>query len=103
MGGEFAVRERMDGMARSVRSPSSRADADAEDDEASSPGSGTKGAPLPEIDTLVARLPVEVRETLNELFRVQFASVKKIPKKALQSATRKTPPTPPPGSPANAA
>lgn len=43
-------------------------------------------AVLPELDTLVARLPDDVRATLEELFRVRFQSVRQIPRKALVAA-----------------
>jgi hypothetical protein len=44
--------------------------------------------PLPELDALVARLPAEVRETLDELFRARFVSVKRLPSRAFASAVR---------------
>lgn len=44
--------------------------------------------PLPELDALVARLPAEVRETLDELFRARFVSVKRLPGRVFASATR---------------
>jgi hypothetical protein len=43
------------------------------------------------VDALVARLPAEVRETLDELFRARFVAVKKLPKKVFQAATKKKP------------
>ena len=55
-------------------------------------GSGGKDAPLPDLDALVARLPADVRDTLDELFRARFVSVKKLPKKVFQAATSKAPP-----------
>ena len=42
-----------------------------------------KGA-LPPLDQLVQRLPAEVRDTLEDLFRAKFVSVKRVPKKALK-------------------
>lgn len=39
---------------------------------------------LPKLDDLVARIPSNVRDTLEELFRARFVSVKRIPKKALK-------------------
>lgn len=76
MGGEVAARD----SATSRRPERARAaTADAEDDETS----GGKGAPLPELDELLARLPAEVREATEELLRVRFVSVKKVPKQAL--------------------
>jgi hypothetical protein len=38
---------------------------------------------LPALDDLVAKIPVEVRETLEDLFRARFTTVKRLPKKAL--------------------
>lgn len=62
----------------------------ADDDDAEGPGG--KGTPLPDLDALVARLPADVRDTLDELFRARFVSVKKLPKKAFQAASSKAPP-----------
>lgn len=76
MGGEVAARD-----AASGRKPERTRPVGAEDDD-DAPGGG-KGAPLPELDGLVARLPVEVRETVEELLRVRFVTVKKVPKQAL--------------------
>jgi hypothetical protein len=39
---------------------------------------------LPPLDELVKRIPAEVRETLDELFRARFVTVKRVPKKALK-------------------
>lgn len=38
---------------------------------------------LPPLEQLVERIPVEVREALEDLFRARFVSVKRVPKKAL--------------------
>jgi hypothetical protein len=83
MRGELAARD-----ASAAASPAARRSAAAatEDDDADG-----KSAALPELDTLVARLPAEVRETLDELFRARFVAVKKLPKKLLQPATTKGP------------
>jgi hypothetical protein len=83
MRGELAAR---DGAAPA--SPASRraAAAVADDDDADG-----KASALPEVDALVARLPAEVRETLDELFRARFVAVKKLPKKVFQAATKKKP------------
>lgn len=40
---------------------------------------------LPPLDELVQRIPAEVRETLDELFRARFVTVKRVPKKALKN------------------
>ena len=80
MRGEIAAR---DGSA--AASPASRrvvASAEEEDNEG-------KSVPLPDVDALVARLPAEVRETLDELFRARFVAVKKLPRKVFQPASAK--------------
>lgn len=40
---------------------------------------------LPKLDELVARIPAEVRETLEDLFRARFVAVKRVPKKTLKA------------------
>mgnify|MGYP001546513336 CR=1 FL=1 len=40
---------------------------------------------LPPLDELVKRLPPEVRETLDDLFRAKFIAVRRVPKGALKS------------------
>jgi hypothetical protein len=40
---------------------------------------------LPPLDDLVKRIPADVRETLDDLFRARFTTVKKFPKRALKS------------------
>lgn len=40
---------------------------------------------LPPLDALVQQIPGEVRETLEELFRARFVTVKRFPKKALKA------------------
>lgn len=67
------------GAAGAPRAPR-RVSGDSEEDEAP--------AVLPELDDLVARLPEEVRETLDELFRARFVSVKKLPRRVFAPATR---------------
>lgn len=42
-------------------------------------------APLPPLDELVKRIPNEVRETLDELFRVRFVAVKRVEPGLLKS------------------
>ncbi len=39
---------------------------------------------LPPLDDLVQRIPPEVRELMDELFRAKFVRVQRVPKKALQ-------------------
>lgn len=39
--------------------------------------------PLPSLDELVKRLPPDVREALDDLFRVKFVRVTRLPQKAL--------------------
>ncbi|MEO0055764.1 MAG: hypothetical protein RLZZ50_1711 [Verrucomicrobiota bacterium] len=83
MRAELAARD-----GRPAASPSARRTAAANDDEEDA---GSSKTPLPELDALVARLPAEVRDTLDELFRARFVSVKKLPRKHFQAATRKAP------------
>ncbi len=81
MGGEIAAR---DGAAGSVRSSRPAASPREEEEENSASSSA-----LPDLDDLVARLPGEVRETLDELFRARFVKVRKLPKKVFESAVTK--------------
>jgi hypothetical protein len=39
---------------------------------------------LPALNELVERIPANVRETLDDLFRVRFTTVRRIPRKALK-------------------
>ncbi|MCX6936381.1 MAG: hypothetical protein NTU80_00565 [Verrucomicrobia bacterium] len=58
------------------------------DSEATRPG-----APLPGLDVLLGRVPAEVRETMEELLRVRFTTVKRVPSQALDPvAARKAAP-----------
>jgi hypothetical protein len=41
--------------------------------------------PLPSLDELVKRIPAEVRETLDDLFRVKYVSVKRVLRSSLKS------------------
>ena len=40
--------------------------------------------PLPPLDELVQRVPAEVREAMEELFRARFVTVRRVPEKALK-------------------
>ena len=51
---------------------------------ASTAGEETSDVPLPPLDELVQRIPAEVRDTLEDLFRARFTTVKRVPKKALK-------------------
>lgn len=42
---------------------------------------------LPPLDELVKRIPPAVRETLDDLFRARFTSVRKVPAEALKVPT----------------
>ena len=42
-------------------------------------------APLPSLDELVKRIPADVRETLDDLFRVKFTGVKRVSPMSLKS------------------
>jgi hypothetical protein len=89
MRSEVAARD--EGATSGASPAARRRAASAEDDEEDGAGAAAAKGPLPEIDDLVARLPAEVRETLDELFRARFVAVKKLPKRLLQPATRKAP------------
>ncbi len=39
---------------------------------------------LPALNDLVGRLPAEVRDVLDDLFRAKFVAVKRVPKKSLK-------------------
>lgn len=56
--------------------PAKRAEPDAADE--------ADAKALPPLDELVKRIPPEVRETLEDLFRARFVTVKRVPKKALK-------------------
>lgn len=42
------------------------------------------GKALPQLDELVKRIPAEVREALDDLFRARFVTVRRVPAKALK-------------------
>ncbi|WP_146180157.1 hypothetical protein [Opitutus sp. ER46] len=68
------------------------AEARARGEPVSSPAAATEpveevdSKALPKLDELVARIPPNVRDVLEDLFRARFVSVKRIPKKALLKA-----------------
>lgn len=86
-GGEESV-ESVDEMAESAFRAEARergealvpAAAPVAEAEASAPPAG----PLPPLNSLVQRIPAEVRETLEELFRAKFVTVRHVPAKALK-------------------
>ena len=41
--------------------------------------------PLPPLDKMVERIPADVRDVLEELFRAKFVAVRRVPAKALKS------------------
>jgi hypothetical protein len=45
----------------------------------------TPAEPLPALSDLVQRIPAEVREALDDLFRAKFTGVKRVPKSALKT------------------
>jgi hypothetical protein len=45
----------------------------------------TDAKALPALDALVQRIPAEVRDTLEDLFRAKFVRVQRVPKKALKA------------------
>ena len=42
-------------------------------------------SPMPPLNELVERIPAEVREVLDDLFRARFVTVKRVPKRALKN------------------
>lgn len=44
----------------------------------------TEAGPLPPLNDLVQRIPAEVRDVLEDLFRAKFVAVKRVPPKALK-------------------
>lgn len=55
--------------------------------EAAAPdhASAAPAAPLPPLETMVGRIPPGVREALDDLFRVKFVSVQRIPASVLKT------------------
>lgn len=45
---------------------------------------GGKEGSLPDLETLVKRIPPEVREALDDLFRVKFVHVQRLPASTLK-------------------
>ncbi|MEN9841200.1 MAG: hypothetical protein RL376_1000 [Verrucomicrobiota bacterium] len=72
-----------------VRKPRPKAPS-GDDNDAEAEGGRVSG-PLPELDALLGRVPPEVRETVEELLRVRFAAVKRVPAKALVAASGSKP------------
>ncbi len=84
MGGEVAARDASAAtgvVARPARRGTARGGDGADDDLPP----GIKNAPLPELDALVARLPAELRETLEDLLRARFVAVKRVPGRDLSA------------------
>lgn len=50
---------------------------------------GEVAAPLPPLDSLVSRVPPEVREVLDELFRARFTGVRRVSSRALKETAAK--------------
>ncbi len=77
MGGEVASREATAPASspRPARREPSRREAALEE--------AGKNTPLPELDDLLARLPAGLRETMEELLRVRFVAVKRVPERDL--------------------
>jgi hypothetical protein len=49
------------------------------------PASAAAAAPLPPLDELVKRIPADVRDTYDDLFRPKFVSVKRVVSSSLKS------------------
>lgn len=43
------------------------------------------GGPLPELDDMVAKIPADLQEKMDDLFRAKFQSVKRVPAAVLKS------------------
>lgn len=43
------------------------------------------GGPLPELEEMIAKVPAELKEAMDELFRAKFQSVKRVPQAVLNS------------------
>ena len=52
---------------------------------AAEPAEDDAAVPLPKLEALIERIPPEVRETLDELFRARFTSVQRVPRQALKT------------------
>jgi hypothetical protein len=75
---ESAMVSELRGRGEVVAPPAAAGDAAEAADETE-----PKGA-LPPLDELVNKIPAEVRDTLEDLFRARFVTVKRMPKKALK-------------------
>ena len=68
-----------------------RAELEARDSDMPKPRSKAKGddtlegGPLPDLDQVIARIPEKVKATMDELFRAQFESVRRVPAAVLKS------------------
>lgn len=71
----FMAEQREQGFSISVAT-ASRAAVDSEPDDKKS---------LPPLDDLVQRVPAGVRQLMDELFRANFVTVKRVPKSALKN------------------
>ncbi len=84
MGGEVASRDAAappTSASRPARRPAGRGADEADEDL----HAAAKNTPLPELDELVARLPAELRETMEDLLRVRFVAVKRVPGRDLSA------------------
>ena len=75
---ESAIRAEVAGRGETLNSKAARELAEA----AAEAAAEKKG--LPTLDALVKQIPSEVRDTLEDLFRVKFVKVARVPKKALK-------------------
>lgn len=71
----FLAEQREQGFS-APSAPSRTAAAEAEPDDKK---------PLPPLDDLVQRIPAETRQLMDELFRANFVTVKRVPKSALKN------------------
>lgn len=75
---ESAMRVEVAERGETLSSKAAREAADAAAEEAAEKKN------LPKLDDLIERIPADVRDTLEDLFRVKFVKVARMPKKALK-------------------
>lgn len=76
---ESAMRAEVASRGETLSSKAAREAAEAAAEEAA------EKKDLPKLDALIGRIPADVRDTLEDLFRVKFVKVARVPKKALKA------------------
>jgi hypothetical protein len=82
---EGEIPEAVDELAESAFRAEARERGEAIVPIAARPAEMEEKGPLPPLDSLVQRIPADVRETLEELFRAKFVKVRHVPAKALKA------------------